>query len=247
MKKLFFSFLLIMGISLGLVSCLDSNGGNYQTFPTAPVVVNYDVAKGGTTMLTCWGEITAPELSKFDAGDCLLAQFSIDYDKQPSPDYYTATVLNYVQINVGETNVENEIAVGDFTLPIEDVLTSSYNNTLLLKGKYFLSIEHEIPNDQLVEYKLIAGRDSVDEKTGAYGVYLLAKKGNESTAKPIQTINNQAFDVNQMINTLGKDTTINSIRMKLVKVNLKYYSGETEGQPEFKNYNTTPIEMAIYN
>jgi hypothetical protein len=255
MKKLLFISLLFSGIAfLGLVSCMEvGNEGNYQTFPPVPAVVSYDTQKGGTTLLTYWGEIATPELSKLlDKDDCLYVQFKIDYDAQPKPDpgYYVATVLDYETVDASDAKVEEKFSIDDlddFTFPIDTVLIPIYNNTLQLNGRSFFHIGHyDIPNNQKINYKFVTCRDSIDEKTGLGNVYLLAQKENETDSKSANILNIHAFNLNDIIR-LGKDSTVNEVKMKYVKVNLKYYAGEKEGEPIFEKYNANPIEMFINN
>ncbi|MDR0865832.1 MAG: hypothetical protein LBO74_13010 [Candidatus Symbiothrix sp.] len=251
MKKLFI-FLLIGGVaSWGLTGCMDTeNGGNYQTTPVMPVVVKHNPEKGITTVLTYVGEVAVPEFSKLDQNDCLLTQLKIDYDNQPqpSPGYYVATVVDYLQVDAGSARVEDEFSIGDFTLPIEDMGIYPYttnNGILVLDGRYFVQIKHTIPKDQGVNYKLVAARDSVDEKTGVQNVYLLAKGKNENDGKASEVQNIHAFDLKDIF-ALGRDTTLNEVKLKYIKINLKYFNGEKEGEPVFKKLNTSPIELAIY-
>jgi hypothetical protein len=246
MKKLFFILLWVGGIASGLTSCIESNrGGNYQTFPIAPVVVNYNPEKGGTTMLTVWGEIGAPELSQFDQGDCLFSQFSIDYDYQPSSSYFTATEISYTdRIEVANASIEEDsVSVGDYTIPITELYISPYNNPLFLKGRFFFQMKHKTIENPKIEYKLLTSRKEVDDK-GVYNMYLIANQ-EKGEGKEVEVTRSQVFVINNLLMTLGKDTTINnSVKVKYLKVNLKYYNKEKEDAP-FKNYDS--IELVIYN
>jgi len=247
MKKLLFIFLWMGGIAAGLTSCLENGGGNYQTFPVAPAVVNYNPEKGGTTLLTTWGEIGAPELSQFNQGDCLFTQFTIDYDNQPFSSYYTAKDITYSdRIDIANAGIEDDsVSVGDYTLPITDLYLSPYNNPLLLKGRLFFQMKQKAIENQTIDYKLLTSRKEVDNN-GVYTLYLVAKQ-DKGDNPGVDVTRNQVFVINNLLMTLGKDTTItNSVKVKYLKVNLKYYNAEKEDAP-FKNYSNSSIELAIYN
>jgi hypothetical protein len=242
MKKLLFIAFLITGIASSFTGCLDTEGkGNYQTFPVIPAVVNYNIEMG-TTLLTGWGEIAAPELSDVNQGDCLFTQFTINYDNQPSSAYYTATGISYKEVEQSIARIENEIVINDFNFPVEDIAPVEYNNTVQLKGRYFIYFKHQASKNQNLEYRIIASPDSIEN--GAQNVYLVAKKTNEVDGTASSLVNSHAFDVNNIIQ-LGKDTTISNVGMKYIKVNLKYFTEEIEGKPVFKNYSSTPIEWMV--
>ena len=234
------------GIASGLTSCLDTNGGgNYQSFPAAPVVVNHNPEIGGPSLLTTWGEIAAPELTQFSQGDCLFAQFTIDYDNQPSSLYYTATDVSYSNpINVANADiVADSVAVGDYTLPITAINISPYNNPLLLNGRFFFQMKNNAVDNQSIEYKLLTSEKEVDNN-GVYTMYLVAKQDDSSGTK-VDVTRNQVFLINNLLLTLGKDTTINTnVRVKYLKVDLKYYTQQSDSAP-FTDYGN--IELAIYN
>ncbi|MCL1938988.1 MAG: hypothetical protein FWF52_11415 [Candidatus Azobacteroides sp.] len=246
MKKLFFILLGIGGMAVGLTSCVNEGGNNYQSFPLVPSVVNYNTEMGGTTLLTAWGEIAAPQLSEYNQGDCLMTSFTIDYDNQPSSSYFTATSIDDHSdvINVATAEIEEDsVSVGDYTLPIANVYISPYNNPLFLKGRYFFQMQHQTTLSPRIDYRLVASKKEVDNN-GVYNMYLLAKQ-DKGEGNAVEVNQNQVFVINNMVMTLGRDTTINnSVRVKYLKVNLKYYTQESEETP-FKNYGN--IELTIYN
>lgn len=246
MKNLLFISFLISGVVLSFTGCLNTEGGNYQTFPPAPAVVNYNSAKGGTTLLTCWGEIATPALTEYNQDDCLIVQFRLDYNNQPSPDYYTATGIAVIEeVDHSLARIEKESPADDATLPVDVMAVADYNNSILLDGKYFLYFKHQAPKDQLIEYRMSANPETPDETSGAYNIYLSAKKKNEAegTSTTSQT-KSHAFDMKDVIFNLGRDTTVNYIGLKYLKVNLHYLTKEEDGF-KFKKHNSTPIELAV--
>lgn len=240
-----------MGITLSFTGCLNTErGGNYQVFPPVPAVVNYNSLKGGVTILTCWGEISTPQLSasEYNRGDCMFVQFKVDYDNQPDPNYFTATEVSVIEeVERNFASFEDEISMDDFTFPIEDMAVTDYNNTALLDGKYFFYFKHEAAKNQQVEYRMFTNSNEKDETTGVQNIYLVAKKKNEAEGTAISLVNSHAFDMKNMILNLGRDTTESNISFKYMKVNLKFFTGKEDDKPVFQNYNSTPIEIAVRN
>jgi hypothetical protein len=248
MKKLLVVLFLVFGVILSFVSCFNTEGGgNYQTFPSAPAVVNYNSAKGGVTLLTYWGEIAIPDPTKYEQGDCLFVQFKLDYDHQPSPNYFTASEVAVVE-DVEHSSArffEDKIPMDDFKFPIETMAVADYNNTIGLNGKWFLLFNHQAAKDQSVEYRMLASPNDLDEATGAYNIYLIAKKKNETTGTSTSLTKSHAFDINETVLNLGSDTTINTIGLKYMKVNLKFFTKEEGDNLIFEKYNSKPIELAV--
>jgi hypothetical protein len=248
MKNLLFISFLIFGVILSFVSCLNTEGGgNYQTFPVAPAVVNNNSARGGTTLLTYWDEIATPELTGHEQGDCLFVQFKLNYDQQPSSNYYTATEVTVIEeVEHGAaTYFEDKITPDDFKLPIETMVIADYSNTISLDGKCFFYFKHQVAKDQSIKYRMLASPNDLDE-TGAYNIYLLAKKDNKTEGTSTSLVKSYyAFDMKEVILNLGRDTTVNNIGLKYMKVNLKFFTKEENDSPVFEKYNSTPIELAV--
>jgi hypothetical protein len=244
MKKLIVIFFLITGITLSFTGCLNTEG-NYQVLPPVPAVVNYNSLKGGTTLLTYWDEIATQGLSTHSPGDCIIVQFKLDYDNQPASDYYTATEVAVIEdVEHSLARIEDEISVGDFTFPIEDMAVIDYNNITILDGKYFLSFKHEGVKNQLIEYRMLTSPNDKNEVNGTHNVYLVAKKKNEVEDGTTTTlINSHAFDMKNAILNLGRDTTTT---YKYIMANLKFFTGKEEDKPVFKDYNSTPIKLIVH-
>ncbi len=98
MKKLLF---ILPVISLFILSgCLDDEGENSQTFSGEPLIVSETQPAMVGTRFTTTGAYTSMQLyapmldGKFPVGQCLLANFKIDYNNQPQPDYYTISNMS---------------------------------------------------------------------------------------------------------------------------------------------------------
>lgn len=242
MKKLFF-IPLILGIGIGFNSCNLGDTGNVTTYPAFPAVVDFNSSMGGISIGTPFGVFAAPSLKDVYPGDCLfLYQFTIDYDHQPSTEFYTAT--NIVKESVDQSYLEQRsfIELYDNTIPInamEGVSSVNYN------GKFFIyaSVRDKVPN-----FRMIYNYEE-QETNGVKNLYVIASSV-ASSSEDIASIH--AFDLLDLIYSEGRDTTLTysgfSIEQRYIKANLKYLSKYTEGaEPEYKNANdqSAPFFISI--
>ena len=225
MKKqnlLFFPFLFALGI--GLFSCNFGNSGNISNYPNTPAVVSIDYTIGGNGVLlgTPYGYFAAPELSNMLMdGECIyLQQFSIDYDNQPSTQYYTATNIVEVSVNQSVCEQSDTVNIGDYTLPLNNV---SGISSVYYKGKIFIGATS---NDNNPSFRLVYN-STKDDTNATKNVYLVAKPSGTSSSG---TGAIQAFDLTSLVYDFGRDTTIvasgtsQSIDLKYIALNLNYLS-----------------------
>jgi hypothetical protein len=243
MKKrnvLFIPFVLSMVV--GLYSCNIGSGGNTTTFPLGPAVVGYDIDMGGTYIKTSYGSCATPTLpSQYAEGDYLILSFTIDYDKQPSTKYATATDINVTEqltpflFLSGQYNPSN---VGEYKLPI-----SAMGIIDVIDGKVFLAISAK---DKGPNYRLIYNSEEPDS-AGIKNLYLQAQQLSAATSD-VET--HQVCDINSFIQQYGRDTTVVSSgvtsNLKYVKTNLKYLTGMSDETPVYKSLNATSSPISLF-
>lgn len=153
MKKL--SFIpFFLGIGMGFYSCINGDVSYSYTYGPAPAIVDFDINMGGIIMGTPRGKVSAPSLFNNLPGDCLFVhEFTIDYDNQPTNDYYTATNIVKEDVNQYFLEESNFIDLRDYTLPISKVLLYE---SIFFHGKIFTeaNCKDESPDFRLI-YKNI--------------------------------------------------------------------------------------------
>jgi len=246
MKKIGITFLCVMGMALSFVSCLDGDGENFQRVKS-PAVVNNNSNMGGLTFLTWYGEIAVPSNVELNLNDCLIATFTVDYDNQPTSEYLTATnvVFDEVEQVFPEIVEEVSVEIGEDFLPIEKISTFAY--TPIFGGKYFFQVEYIGSQNLDIKYQLTTSKDSIDAKTGARNVYLVAEKSKSSgSSSSTLAARELVLDMKNIVNSFGRDTlSTNKEAMRYANVNLNYCYGEKDGVPLFKSATSTPIVITI--
>ncbi|MCL2649853.1 MAG: hypothetical protein FWD60_02355 [Candidatus Azobacteroides sp.] len=175
-----------------LTSCLE-NVGNSQTFPTDNAVVSFSYDYPGMTFLdTPWGRVVAPELSgKGDAGDCLLASFTVDYDNQPKFKYYSASDIKYtkiaktdiVMLDAGSQNISDTID----ELSVDSIKNLGFVGTVnCIDNNLFMGFDNTN-----YDYQLVYSDSLIDEIPVLY----VCAKSIESSATTYGDYKYQAFDI----------------------------------------------------
>jgi hypothetical protein len=229
---------LILGIGFGFFSCNFGNGGNVTTYPFEPAIIDYNVYMGGTTIGTRWGTLAAPALTTVYPGDCvILSQFTVDFDNQPSADFYTATDVYVAEVvNQSYLEISDTVDIRDYTLPIsiDNGLTSPY-----FYGMFFTSA---FCNDKSPDFRLVCDTTGVSTDN-KMNLYLLAQPSGTS-ASNAQTIH--AFNVSQLVQDFGQDGTVYGSDSKHITVYLKYLTSISEtGQPSFGTIQD-PFDIHIF-
>jgi len=244
-KFLFIPFVLSLGI--GLYSCNFGNGGNTQTFQNTVAVVDYRVDMGGPVMSTLWGVLAAPSLTDVNAGDCIyLYQFYIDYDNQPSSQFWTATGIIKEDVDQKSITITSDtITLGDYTLPISSITTVLANE--FFQGRIFTGINCK---DKNPTFRLLVNPD--EKGTGQIKNFYLQAKPSSTTENSSDVAAVQAFNLLYYIQQYGRDTTrtisgsSDQVNFKYIKANLKYVSGVTDGTPTYSTVSNTSSPMEIY-
>jgi hypothetical protein len=242
-KKNLLFFLLLLSIMTGGVSCLGKGESESKSSATSLAVIDSRPEMGGCVMNLPEAVVATPELANnLKEGDCILVNFTINYSKQPSTDYYTATEIKYQLLNNTPVEVRGGEMIDDYNDPLSYIFLISRPN---FKGNLFAQIEHEEKDSQLYDYELIFNPDSVDEK-GIHTVFLKSRKLNKVGTQNAY----ESFNLHPLFEAYGKDTLYQSGSIKqeyrYVSLNFKYQSGVEEGLPVYSLLEREPVNIYIY-
>lgn len=234
-------------MGMGLLSCDFGNVGNSQTFQNTPAVVCWKMDMGGTALGTPFGYLAAPSILDVYEGDCIfISQFTIDYDNQPSDNYYTISNVLKEKVDEARFIERNSIELDDYTLPISNV--GGMVDEFFI-GRFFAWISCKDKNPSL----RLLYNPTEEETDGVKNFYLQAKPSSSTeSASEVSTI--QVFNLLNFVQQNGSDTTKTfknfeeKFDFKFVKANLKYVSKITDGEPEYKSLNSSdkPIEIYVF-
>jgi hypothetical protein len=246
-KKNLLFCLLLSAIIVGGVSCLNKTENRSSAFSIA--VIDSNANMGGCVMnLPNNVVLAAPELaSKLKTGDCIQANFSIDYSNQPSTRYLTATEISYQLLN----NKPAEIASGEMIDAYQDSIHSiALSISPNYNGNVFVEISRTEINNYVYDYKLILNSDSIDEN-GIPSVFLKSKKLPNASGSQTN-VNLETFNLQSLIEgTYGKDSTYKegSIEQdyRYISLNFKYQSGLKDNVPVYSNLTgNKPVDILIF-
>jgi hypothetical protein len=256
MKKFFIIPSLILGVVLCFVSCLNLGKGGNRLETTLPAVVGYDVDEAVPVIKTVSGIFAAPALASTDvhAGDCILAHILLDWDQQPKGKSLAyASILDYSLIDQGYGLVDREFDDTQLAVPLEDLLPvravaiHSYNS--ILNGKVFFGIACTAPTKQEMSYRLFAkpGADPADDEAT---LYIVGEKTNHPEGSDVNLEMLYAFDLFNVINELGKETTVSENSLpytaKVLKIKVKYCTGvDDHNAPLYQEYNYTHGQVVL--
>jgi hypothetical protein len=248
MKKLLFSSLFFIATALFISSCINTDlTGNMSTSGAHPALVNQNINTGTLSLLSSFYDadilIPAEIAAELQAGQCLMADLTMDWDDQPDSRYFTAKMVSYKTVEQNLIYFQDSINVGAYNSPLEGV---SFSYRPILKSKYFFQIYHKGMEKRTVNYALYASRDSIDAETGAANLYLVSQRDTTTTAIISQI---HAFDMEPLLQELGKDTVLSAggedITLRHINFNVNYLEKEEDGVPVFKRANDQPLEIFI--
>ena len=228
----------ILGIGIILSNCL-GNMKNSVTLQDSPAVVSWNMLDGKTTIgIENIGYIAAPSITDVSEGDCiLLRKYTIDFDNQPSQEYFTATDI--VKENVDQAFLEHlhSFSIGDYTLPILNIEASV---SPFYNGKIFIYANCRDKNPDL---RLIY--NTADQETDNVKNFYLIAKPSSTDSNTKETMTLKAFDLKYLAYSLGTDTTVidqvtnEEINLKYLKANLRFFSKLSEkGDPEYLTFSS---------
>jgi hypothetical protein len=220
MKK-FGIILSVVALAWNMISCLNlEEGDNYQGFGPEPVVVyKHNDTTGIRTLL---GLLLAPELSDKNNGDCLIATYTVYFNK---PELTASNIETEVVLQKPAILSENsrpEIAEG-YTDSILTFIPVSYNANL--DGKVFFQIACSAKKNSMVDFNMTFIHTPESTATNVFNAYLTAKLTSPETGTAERRDDIQVFDFKQIIREYGLDKTSDYWLFQTIKVNFYYFTG----------------------
>ena len=241
-RRIFLFISLILGSVLALTSCVDGN--NKSTYLSYGVA-NYNSTMGAT-LITEIGEFAAPGTgSKVTPGDCVIAQYTIDQDNQPSTDYFTATEISMLEVNQFPI-VLREIVEDDPQFDVEFISVVPYYIPAF-RGKAFFEIAYAGYLKKTYQYSLTCDPETLDAD-GNFVFYLRARVSGEDSGSESFVADTFVFDISSLISSYGADAADDSNNSyRYVSAQIKYCNGISEsGEYTYKNVFTAPAKFIIY-
>jgi hypothetical protein len=248
-KKLLILFGTI-GMAIVFNGCNDLKNGSFQVFKGVPCVVRYESGIGKFTIATPDGSFIAPELTTFQDGDCIFADYKIDLDNQPYS-YVIASEIVPTWVDqsriVGSSEPEN---LDDFDTPIFH--SAIYSASPNFSGKVFFKIGLKKAQSQVAEYSLLFDANELSDQYETKNIYLKAKltgNGDVPESAKKEEYFDYAFDFWELLFAGGRDTIINpgslaEQKYKYLKVNMKYATTDEKGTPVYESSLTNnPFEL----
>ncbi|GHU63806.1 hypothetical protein FACS1894160_1660 [Bacteroidia bacterium] len=239
-KKLLILFGTI-GITIAFNGCNDLGKGSYQVFKGVPSVLRYESEIGKFTIATPDGSFIAPELTTFQDGDCIFADYKIDFDNQP---YSYVIASEIVPTWIDQSRISESSNPGnldDFDTPIYN--SAIYSASPNYNGKVFFKIGLKKAQNQVAEYNLLYDVNELSDQYGTKNIYLKAKLtggGDVLESAKKEEYFDYAFDLGALLFVAGRDTIINKgssseQKYKYLKVNMKYATTDEKGTPVYEN------------
>jgi len=224
MKKIIFSFWGV--VMLGLSGCI-KKGDNIQDFGITPAIVGFDILQ--PVIKTPYGTLYAPELQSamltmdLMEGNTILTTFTINYDQQPSTEYYTVSNMQWLKVEKGWPSTYE---AGDFNVPIEAMGVYDLVGNIL-----FFGFQHTAPKDQVFIYEMTYDPESSDDIPV---LYIRAKKVGTGTNASGVNAYAYAFDMSSYFYAAHKDA------QNKVKFTISYKTGvDDEGNDKFEPYTSS--------
>ena len=245
-KKLVF-ILTAICFSIGLTNCVESpDTSDYAYYG----ILNYNSEWKKNTIVTTnpyLGELVIGDfnLIEYSAGDCVFAYFTIDFDNQPSENYYTVTnfqILSGGAVPSASLEIVSELDKNDpiYNGVMKDVLAASYYD---FRGKIIFEIYYDAYKEQKYSYSLICNPEDMDG-SGVRTAYLRAvtlgpeSQYKESKADPF------VFDAYELIKNYGKDSIDagnSKYKYKYLDLYIKYCNSiDEEGEHLYRDITAVP-------
>lgn len=228
-KRLLKHSALFLLLSLILFSCLEE-GGNY-TQATAFGIMKKVKGIDGLAFSSTEGVFSAPSLNGLDEGTGLFAEIKVDWDNQPSQEYITANVLNYVEMKNLEYRTDG--LDEDYGLYIEGL---SIVNNICLWGRLFLEPKYTGRIMQAVDFNVFYEKDSIGEN-GYPILYLKGKRGGPVPGEEETLFYEGSVDLNKFIKAHKRDTVVDDRTYTKASFYLKYQvSKDSDNNPIYHYY-----------
>ena len=220
MKKLVFPILGLL--MLGLSSCVKPADRIESFILPGFVDLTFNLT---TTLRTSLGQISCSELQDVTDlmyGDAVVAEFSINWDQQPSKDYKLVNDFYYEKVDIGGAagTTGGDSQTGDFTFPIEN-----FGVIGLFEKTLFIVCVHKAPEDQKFSYEMTYDRDV----TSGYQILKIrAKKVDEGTEVEKTVIRYFAFRLDNFFENSDEE---------IIKYQILFKTGvDSEGKDKYDVY-----------
>jgi hypothetical protein len=241
--------LLLPAALVGIVSCLGE--GENQSSASSIAVIDFRPEMGGYVMNLPTVVLAAPELApkvengELKVNDCVLVDFTINYSKQPSAEYYTATEISYQRLNNTPVKVIAGEMMDDYN---ESISRIALNTSPFYNGNVFIQIDRGETNNQVYNFELILNTDSIDENE-VPSVFLKSQK----TDKAIGAQTNSAletFNLQSLFATYGRDSVYREGNVeqhyRCVYLKFMYQSGTNDGVPVYSLYGGKSEYISVF-
>lgn len=215
---------------LFFTSCLNGDGENSQTFVSEPLVVT-----GGTSttaVVSLYGTFYAPQLDTqfYEEGQCLLANFKINFDEQTSSTYTITEMTAHQPLNSNLVTASPDSVVAGYDKVVSGVqlYVSSSSGALLLKNHLFLLAFHAADASEKYVYQMVWIDGDRFTQNGNPTLYLSARVDPNGTL-PQSGYVPFAVDMSEFIakcKTNGNVET-NSNGVSTLKFNIRYRMADT--------------------
>jgi hypothetical protein len=252
-KKIIVAIAISTAVVLGFTSCLGDGSGGYNYSYSSPAVIEFSFETMKQFLRTYHGSFVPDNTSAVDLvnlpdGSCIYASFEYDSDYQTG-DYPVASKIVFQSVGIDNIQPENEEMINRYTYPFTSVelfresLSPNYN------GKFFVATNAKLAQNQALSYYLYTKPDEDLDATGTRSLYLQAfLPENLGGTQDVTTV--RALEMRSLINSSGRDTTINeggiSYSLKYLKLNLKYCSKIENGAPVFESALNQPFFVYVF-
>lgn len=230
---------LILILSVVVIACLDDNGSNYQTFTNEPLIVN----EVTPTTIVDNGFVNSPffyapmlDGTGLEKGQCMFANFRIDYEKQTTPQSYTINEW------YGSTLVDSTKAVFDsistiLDIPLYkvDIFSRNSSETFLIDSSvvFMTFAQRNVPETSL-QYRMIYNDKTIGSASTNPSVYVYLHSGDEQTNPSSAGENSSA-----LLRSVSDADTLVNVPYAFDVSPFLYYLGGTAGK-------TLNIEVMCY-
>lgn len=254
MCKKLLTIALLLCVLIGFTGCFE-DGDNASTYRTIAVVGNKSTM-GGKTLLTSDGEFASSTIASsptLNYRDCIYVEFKINFDDQPSKDYFTATEVNVLGLidnyDVDFVNEEGSDLYADYDMTFEEVFCAT---NIHYDGQVFIEKYYKMDKTTEADFVMYCDPDNKDSD-GVYTVYVVGKYEKEPVGTSLGN-NITSFDFLNFVRMHGKSETLeytgyDPISVRTLSINIKYpYEKDKDGNLEYRAVKTStggPIKITV--
>ena len=243
MEKRLYITSIFFSLCIFLTGCLNNEGESSQSFVGEPLVVLS--TEGAPVLKSKMGDVLfqAPMLAgKVEKGDCLLADFTIKFEKQTSP-YTISELRNDEPVpQIGATPTEDLKAATEEAFP-DTILgvsfpTNGRSQPILIENKLFFMFQQKRGQGDAFAYKMTYALP-VGETPSLYVSAMGNGKENPGEERDVYT--HYAFDMTEFIKAARKNNSTTISFALRYRATLEAEENETI----FENYSTNNLQIEI--